>query len=265
MSYIVTPHDLMFEASKNGFVDGKAAKTVYVLGRRDLGWTSTSALGDVAQYLDTSQAAINTPTSQQLYIVSTSTNDTSAGTGARTVRVVYLNDAGTQTVATYTLDGTTAVAIMSDATFIQWMEVATVGSGGISAGNIAITSNNGAASVADTFEFIKANANRSLSGRYKVPTGYTAYIHSWSGAAIGTGDQDVRLRADVFADDRTLSTGVFHFQATAYIKGDNRFSDTDLDYLCFPAGTVIKASSIPSATAAANKCDINFDLLLIAD
>jgi hypothetical protein len=143
------------------------------------------------------------------------------------------------------------------------MEVASVGSGGIAAGNITISSTNGAATVATTFEYVKAQANRSLSGRYKVPTGWSGYLHSWSGGAIGTADQDVRLRADVFADDCALSAGVFHFKATRYIKGDNAFPDAALDYVCVPAGTVVKASSFPGATAAANRCDVNFDLLLV--
>jgi len=258
--------DPLLDSALTGYINGKASKQVYILGRRDLGWTSTSVLGDVAQYLDTSQAIINTPTSQQLYLVSTSVADDGdpAGTGAQTVRVVYLNDAGTQTVATYTLNGTTAVAAMADAIFIQWMEVATVGSGTVCAGDVTIGSNNGAASVATTFEFIKAGGNRSMSGRYMVPTGYTAYLHSWSAAAISA-VMDVRLRTNVFADDRALSATAQHFQATAYLAAGQILAGTDLDYLECPAGAVIKASAIPSSAPAGNRCDVNFDILLIAD
>ena len=73
-----------------GTVQGQLARNVFVLGRRDAGWSSTSVLGDCAQYLDTSQALINTPAvGQTLYLVSTSVNDAAAGTGARTVRIIY--------------------------------------------------------------------------------------------------------------------------------------------------------------------------------
>lgn len=255
----------ILDISLSGYLNGKAASVVYVLGRRDNGWSSTSVLGDVAQYLDTSQALINTPTSQQLYLVSTNAADDGepAGTGAQTVRVVYLNDAGTQTVATYTMNGTTPVSAMADATFIQWMEVATVGSNSVSVGNIALTSTNGVATVGTTFEFIKAGGNRSLSARYKVPTGYTAYMHIWNTYAISA-TMDVRLRTNVFADDRALSDTAQHFQATSYLaSGQN--SAGELDFLKCPAGSVIKASAIPGGAPAGNRCDVNFDMLLVAD
>ena len=251
------------QVERTGLFLGQAARVVYILGRRSLGWNSTSVLGDVAQYLNTTQDLINAvSTGTTYYLNSTSANDTAAGTGARTVRIVYLDSSGNQQVRTDTLNGTTPVSIGSGYSYFQWAEVASVGSGGVSAGNITISSTNGAATTATTVEYIAAGGNRSLSARYKVPTGYTAYITNWDVNAIN-GDMDARLRAKVFADDRALST-VHHFQDNLYQAANTR-GEQRLDYLPVPAGAEIKISAIPSASAAGNRCDASFRLILVSN
>lgn len=250
-----------YSVQHSGSLNGMAASLYHIMGSRTLGWTSTSVLGDVCEYLDTSQALMNTPTSgQTLYLVSTSINDdgSPAGTGAQTVRTVYLDANGVQQVRTDTLNGTTAVSIGSGYTFIQWMEVASVGSGEVSAGNITISSTNGAATVATTFEYIKAGGNRSLSGRYKVPSDCHAHLVHWDSAAIGN-TMDVRIRATVFADDGALST-VYHFLDRTFLaSGAN--ATQNLEYRELPAGAVVKVSAIPGGAPAGNKADVSFSVI----
>ncbi len=251
-----------YAVQHNGALNGKAAKLYHIMGARSLGWSSTTILGDVCEYLDTSQALMNTPTSQQLYLVSTSASDAAAGTGARTVRVVYLDDAGLETVATYTLNGTTPVVAMDTATFIQWMEVASVGSGEVSAGNITLSSTNGAATVATTFEYIKAGGNRSLSGRYMVPSNCHGHLVHWDAAAIAT-SMDTRIRATVFMDDNALST-VYHFIDRSFLASGQNVTQT-LEYRSLPAGAVVKVSAIPGNASAANKSDVSFSLICMSN
>lgn len=108
--------------SYRGTIENKAAYMYKILGSRDSGWTSTSAFGDTCQYLDTSQALMNTPTTgQTLYLRSSSINDAAAGTGVRTVRIVYLDSSGNQQVRTDTINGTTVVDIGTGYSAIQWM------------------------------------------------------------------------------------------------------------------------------------------------
>lgn len=255
---VVYAHPPEYEVQHGGTIGGMQASLYHIMGSRTLGWTSTSVLGDACEYLGTTQALMNTPTSQQLYLVSTNVNDTSVGTGAQTVRVVYLNDAGLETVTTYTLNGTTPVAVMADATFIQWMEVASVGAGEVSAGNITISSTNGAATVATTFEYIKAGGNRSLSGRYMVPSDCTGHLVHWDVGAIGN-TMDCRIRATVFADDDALST-VYHFLDRVFLaSGAN--ATQDLEYRTLPAGSVVKISAIPGGAPAGNKLDCSFSII----
>lgn len=260
----VHKYDPLYDAQTTGLVNGKAAENVYLLGRRDQGWNSTSAFGDVCQYLDNTQSLMNTPTSgQTLYVVSTSASDTAAGTGVRTVKIVYLDAAGAQQSKIVTLNGTTPVSIGTGHTFIQWIESLTAGTGAVAAGNISVTSTNGAATTATTFDRIATGGNRSLSARYKVPTGCTAYIHSAYYAAIGT-TMDMRLRADVDAETRVVTPGVFHFQDTAYM-GSGQSIQKDQDWLKMPEGAVIKVSAIPGSAPAGNRADANFDLICITN
>jgi hypothetical protein len=260
----VHKYDPIYDAQTLGIVNGKTANQIYVLGRRDNGWNSTTTFGDVCQYLDTSQDLMNTPTTgQTLYVVSTSANDTSAGTGVRTVKITYLDASGLQQTTTATMNGTTAVAIGTGYSFIQWAESVTVGSLGVAAGNISVTSTNGAATVATTFEFIKSGGNRSMSGRFKVPSDCTGYVHSAYYSAIST-TMDFRLRADVDATTRAVTPGVFHFQDTAYLSSGQSLDKAE-DWLKMPAGAVIKISAVPGSAPAGNRADANFDILCIAD
>lgn len=261
MSYIPAAHETEFEASFTGKVRGKNAYVWTILGRREKGWTNTTDIGDIAHYLDTSQAFINTPSAADtLYLTSTSASDTAAGVGVRTVKITYLDVAGNIQTRTETMNGTTNVNLGTGHSFILFMESASSGSSASAVGDIYLTRAAGAPAVATTVEMIGAKGGRSMSGRIKVPTGYTGYIPRWDCCAINT-SMDIRMRAQVFLADRSLSTE-FHFQDTMYLaSGQNQVCE--LPYLKFPADSVIKMAAVPGAAPATNRCDASFDLLLI--
>lgn len=257
----IIPPDL--QAARYGQIGGKTAYLLNVLGSRSRGWSSTNVLGDACEYLNTSQALMNTPTAgQTLYLVSTSTSDTAAGVGAQVIHIEYLDATGVQRHAEYDMNGTTPVNIGAGYSFIQLMEVDRLGSSEVSAGDITISSTNGVATVATTFEMIAAGGNRSLSGRIKVPLGYSAFILNRNVSAISA-TMDVRLRATVHAYERTLST-VYHFEDRVFLaSGQN--NDKEMHYIKCPALSVIKFSAFPGGAPAGNKLDCTFTLLFIAD
>jgi hypothetical protein len=257
----VSTNDVTWLVQHSFKVDGNAATIYKIMGSRVSGWSSTSVLGDVCEYLDTSQPRFNTPTvDQTLFIVSTNANDTSGGTGANTVRVVYLDGNGLQQNATYTMNGTTPVNMGTGFSFIQWAETASVGSNTVAIGNISISSTNGAATVATTFEYIASQGGRSLSGRYKVPSNKHVHMIDWSAAAISS-TMDVRLRADTFADNG-LSANVFHFKDRAFLASGQNYSST-LHYEEYPANSIIKVSAFPGGTPAGNKLDSHFTIIVM--
>lgn len=245
-----------------GMLNGKPAYVVQALGSRRQGWANTTVLGDACEYLDSSQSNMNIPTvGQTLYVVSTSASDTAAGTGARTVRVVYLDASNMEQSVIATMNGTTPVSIGTGYTFIQYAEVMTVGSNSTSVGNVTVSSTNGAATVATTFEMITAGGNKSLSGNYRIPAGKVGYLSSWASSAIGQ-TMDARLRGDWSIYDRSLTPGVFHFLDRMFV-GAGVSSEAGLQYAICPAGGTIKVSAIPGAAASGNRLDCDFHLIVV--
>jgi hypothetical protein len=244
-------------------LNGKTSYIYQILGARSQGWSSTSVWGDIADYLDTSQPLINTPTSgQTLYLYSSSASDTAAGTGARTVKTVYLDGSGNQLTRTDTLNGSSAVSIGSGYTAIQWMETVTAGSGGVAAGNVTISSANGSPSVSNTFEQMTAGGNRSGSMRYVVPTGYSAYLISWTPSVLSPSQNiNTRLVSDSLTDNNAATTGVFHLKDGLYMaSGQN--AQLDLYFIKMPAGCTIKAQGLPGAVAAGNIANIGLHFII---
>lgn len=125
---------------------------------------------------------INVPQSVQMNIVSTSTSDSSAGTGIRTVVIEYLDGNLDLSFEIITLNGTTPVnTVATDIRWIQCIHMATCGTGGKAAGTITL-SNGGT-----IYSQIGIGQRTCLSSFRRVPRGKTAYIHSmYAGSSSGS-------------------------------------------------------------------------------
>ena len=156
-----------------------------LISGRATGYTATSATSGKAI-----RATTYTPqgTNAQRSVNSTSANDTSAGSGARTVLITYLDTSFALKTTTVTLNGTTAVATsVSDIAFIESIQVATVGTqGGGNVGTIQLwTANNGTGSI---WASIAASDNTTYYAHHYVPAGVSCYllnIHGGSTAVAG--------------------------------------------------------------------------------
>lgn len=117
------------------------------------------------------------PSPAIMSVSSTSANDTSAGTGARTVYILGINGTGGYTSETVVLNGQTAVNTVHAYDSIERMDVATVGSGGKNAGNITMGTGVVTAGVpAVPYGQIAAEENSSLIGHWTCPAGHTGYL-----------------------------------------------------------------------------------------
>lgn len=129
----------------------------------------------------TSALVYQTPTAAaSLEILSSSANDTSAGTGARTVTVTGLNASWAEVSQTITMNGITAVAIPTALIRLTKIEVTTSGtyasmSGGSHTGTITVRGAGGGATWG-TIDATNWPAGVSSIGCYTVPTGKSAYI-----------------------------------------------------------------------------------------
>jgi hypothetical protein len=120
-------------------------------------------------------------------VSSTSANDTSAGTGARTVYILGINGTGGYTSETVILNGQTAVNTVHAYDSIERMSVVTVGSGGKNAGDITMGTGVVTAGVpAVPYGQIATGENSSLIGHWTCPTGHTGYL---VGGSISSGTE----------------------------------------------------------------------------
>ena len=132
----------------------------------------------------------NLPTSAAVVsVVSASTADTSAGTGARTVEIQGLDADYNLKTETVTMNGQTAVT--TTATFIRVfrMRVATAGTGEVNAGNI--TASISSSDVAR----INADEGQTLMAVYTVPANKTAYLVKFQGSISKNQEAQFQLRA----------------------------------------------------------------------
>jgi hypothetical protein len=112
-----------------------------------------------------------------LKISSSSTNDTSAGTGARTVTLSGLDANYDEISETITLNGQTAVNSTLSYLRIYRMTVDTAGSGGENAGVIYAGTGTVTSGVpANKYATIAIGDNQTLMALWTVPRGYTAYL-----------------------------------------------------------------------------------------
>ena len=118
-------------------------------------------------------------TATVLKVSSSSTADTSAGTGARTVELFGLDTDYNEINETITLNGQTAVNTTKEYLRINRMIVRSAGSGGSNAGVIYAGTGTVTLGVpANVYASINGvtGANQSLMTLWTVPSGYTAYL-----------------------------------------------------------------------------------------
>jgi len=118
------------------------------------------------------------PTSASvLKISSSSANDTSAGTGARTVFIEGLDGNYNVVSETVILNGQTAVNTTNSYLYVNSFYVTSAGSGGENAGNINAGTGTVTAGVpAILYDIIASGYNNRTTGHYCVPAGYTGYL-----------------------------------------------------------------------------------------
>lgn len=152
--------------------------------------------GDVTTAATTETAVRSTAYNEQSSnaqrsIVSTSVNDTAAGTGVRSVEITYLTSTSTGPFTeTVTLNGTTPVnTVATNICFIEKMEAVLVGSAGIAAGTINLKAAITGGGV--TIGSIAATTRETFWAHHYVPTGKTCNLTSqWAGhtgTTVGSG------------------------------------------------------------------------------
>jgi hypothetical protein len=191
----------------------------------------------------------------QMTIVSTSAQDSAAGTGIRTLRFNYLDADLNPQSEIVTMNGTTPV--LTVATNVRWvgdLHGLTFGSVKQAAGDITVT-NSGT-----RYKFLDAGARGTRSTAFRVPAGKRLVIHSFfAGSSSGSAaaKAQVSLVASVLANldgsvDRFEDVGLLFRQGTIELQ-DNTTALADGAIAAFPAGAIIafRVTADKAATVAA--------------
>jgi hypothetical protein len=119
------------------------------------------------------------PSASTMTVSSSDVNDTSAGTGARTVLISGLDASYNEASETIILNGQTAVTTVNSYIRVNRAIVLTAGSGGANAGNIYVGTGTVTAGVpANIYTIINGDgSNQTLQAFWTIPAGYTAYIY----------------------------------------------------------------------------------------
>ncbi len=127
------------------------------------------------------------PSATTMTVSSSDTNDTSAGTGARTVQIAGLDGDYNEISETITLNGQTAVTTSNSFLRVNRGLVLTAGSGGANAGIIYVGTGTVTLGVpANVYTTINGDGtNQSLQAFWTVPANYNAYIYQTN---ISTGN-----------------------------------------------------------------------------
>jgi hypothetical protein len=195
----------------------------------------------------------------QMTVSSSSANDISAGTGARTIVVEGLDANYNEVSETVTMNGQTAVTMTTPMLRLNYAYVASAGSGNGAAGDIYIGTGTVTAGVpATVYDIIKFDYNTTITGSYTVPAGYTGYISQGlfsSGQAGGSNQVQGRL----------LTRGTDNIRRTAAVTSiNNGVADYVFEYpVAVPEKTTLEATAIGSSNN--NACSSMFILVLVKE
>lgn len=238
----------------NGLVPGHAAVNKF-------GRNSEIDSGDSEDVWDGGDDWV-APTTARLHDVkSTSGNDTSAGTGARTVEVYGLTGWSTAEVSeTVTLNGTTNVATSNSYVIIHRMKVLTAGSGAINAGDITATAQTDATVTAQ----ITAGEGQTLMAIYGIPSGQSLSLLNYYAAMNRTqtsGNIDVVVKI-TFNPDATNPVYRVAHRIGLNVAGTSFVQPTFLPPTSVAGPAIIK---VRGDSASANNLDISagFNAVLI--
>jgi hypothetical protein len=195
----------------------------------------------------------------QMTVSSASANDTSAGTGARTIVVQGLDANYNEVTETVTMNGQTAVTMTASLIRVNYAYVATAGSGNSAAGDIYIGTGTVTAGVpATVYDIIKFDYNTTITGSYTVPAGYTAYVSQglFSAGQAGGSNQ---------IQGRLLTRGTDNIRRTAAVTSiNNGVADYKFEYpLAVPEKTTLEATAVGSSNN--NAVSTMFILVLIKE
>jgi len=206
-------------------------------------------------------------TAQSLEVISSSANDTSAGTGARTIVIEGLDANFAIQTTTVTMNGVAAVAVSGTWTRIFRMYALTSGTYATATasshdGTITLRNSGGGVSWAQLALDSGFGLGQTLIGCYTIPSGYTAYVYPDYISVESQKAVSSYFFKRENADDVTVPYDAMRSQLSVEFVGGMNFLDSDMPIGVFPAKTDIGWLAKTSASTA--NVSVSFDIYLKA-
>jgi hypothetical protein len=191
-------------------------------------------------------------------VSSSSADDTSAGTGARTVFVEGVDGSYEPVSETVIMNGQTAVNTTNSYLRINKIFVLTAGSGGASAGTIYAGTGTVTAGVpAVVVNQTGSASNESESAFYTVPAGYTGYIYRYT---VSSGNSTANTYSTFQLRVRPLG-GVFGTKSYLILPGAGLFECEAAIPNAFPEKCDIEVRGFTSAGTAVLSAQLQMILI----
>ena len=200
------------------------------------GYNPTVGSGNYESIWEGSNAYPWMSTDDQLEVLSSDTDDTSAGTGARTVELQGLDSSWNVLTETVTMNGTSAVTTTGSFLRIFRAKVVTAGSSGRNEGTITIRDQDTSTTRALITNPATYGNGQTLMAVYTIPAGKTGYIININVSSQKDQEQTYRL----MSRDNTVANAAWNVKE--FLTGRGGFSDwrkyainkatekTDLDF-----------------------------------
>jgi len=196
MSYVRTPNDYNLEVLR-GNVTGRTMVSINCEIE-----TLTTTRITLSPNLTTeliNQSGLHA-TSATVDVASDNTNDTSAGTGLRTLTLIGLNNSGVAQTETITMNGQTEVTSSNTYSAVQGFRGVTYGSGNTSAGNVYMGNGTFTSGVPATIYITgEAGHNKGSTGYYTVPTGKGLFLRQLTCSMVGS-NKEAKIHIETSPD-----------------------------------------------------------------
>ena len=219
------------------------------------GYNPTVGSGNYESIWEGSNAYPWMSTDDQLEVLSSDTDDTSAGTGARTVELQGLDSSWNVLTETVTMNGTSAVTTTGSFLRIFRARVVTAGSSGRNEGTITIRDQDTSTTRALITNGATDGNGQTLMAVYTIPAGKTGYIININISSKKDQEQTYRL----MARDNTVANAAWNVKEFMTDRGG--FSDfTKRGINKYTEKTDLDLQAISSATSSVAG---GFELILI--
>jgi len=191
----------------------------------------------------------------QLEVLSSDANDTSAGTGARTVELQGLDSSWNPLTETITMNGTSAVTTTGSFLRIFRARVVTAGTNLRNEGDITIRDQDTSTTRALITNGATSAMGQTLMAVYTIPAGKTGYVVNINFSSAKDLEQEYRL----MARDNTVANAAWNVKE--FMTGRGGFSDfTKRAINKYTEKTDLDLQAISSATSSVAG---GFELILI--